>query len=110
MRRVAAHWLFLPDGGKMHLPVVELEDAVVLNYYPIEEELPLTEWLGGVLVLSPVKELNVEKNSSWEEVLRKLHPFKTLTYPLYCWTVTGIELETGEFTAEHGCALLREEE
>lgn len=50
MRRVGAHCIkngdtFLKQG------VVEIEEGRVVNYYTFRDELPMTEWLGGMIEL-----------------------------------------------------------
>lgn len=111
MRRVAAHWLYLPDGSKIHLPVVEIEEKRVVNYYPIEDELPETEWLGGIFILSSLADSRLSKSDSLVTVLRKLHPDeKAVRYPLYCWYLNGIDLDSNHFTSSIKLELLEEED
>lgn len=110
MRRVASHWLYLPDGEKMHLPVVEITDNRVANYYPIESELPVTEWLGGVLVLSTMSEVCLSEHESFESILNKLHPNSGVRYPLYCWFIDNIDFGTESLTSFSKIELLQEED
>ena len=49
-RRVAAHQV-LVSKKVLSQAVVELDDGKVVNYYTFEDELPLTEWLGGTIKL-----------------------------------------------------------
>lgn len=51
MRRVGAHEVRLPDGTTLRRAVVEIEQGRVVNYYEFTDELPMTEWLGGVLTI-----------------------------------------------------------
>lgn len=46
-RRLAVNRLHLPDGRVLPNHVIELRDGRVTAYYPLTEELPSTEWLGG---------------------------------------------------------------
>ncbi len=83
MRRVAAHRLHYPGHGEMKMTVVEIEDDYVVNYYPIGEELPMTEWLGGDLFLSPEE---VDTSSvSWDNLCETLRLDAPMSYPLYCY-------------------------
>lgn len=52
LRRIAAHTIILPDGSRLQGQVVELYGGRVVNYYPLEGELPMTEWLGSCVRLS----------------------------------------------------------
>ena len=49
MRRCGAHEVILCDGTLLRQAVVEVADGRVVNYYEFRDELPMTEWLGGVI-------------------------------------------------------------
>lgn len=49
-RRVAANEV-LVGNERLTLCVVEIESAVVTDYYQFCEEQPSTEWLGGTIIL-----------------------------------------------------------
>jgi CTP synthase (UTP-ammonia lyase) len=51
-RRIGAHEVHLPDGTILHQAVVELIDERVVNYYEFTDELPMTEWLGGTIIIN----------------------------------------------------------
>lgn len=53
LRRIAANTIILPDGTQLHNHVVELLSGRLVNVYPLEGELPLTEWLGGTIRFDP---------------------------------------------------------
>lgn len=48
LRRIAANWVIV-DGVKLRQCVVELQDGVVTDYCTFTDELPFTEWLGGII-------------------------------------------------------------
>ena len=50
MRRVGAHKV-ITQGQELTLAVVEICGDRVVNYYSFTDELPMTEWLGGVIAL-----------------------------------------------------------
>lgn len=50
MRRVGAH-IVITEGGQLSQAVVEIYDGRVVNYYEFRDELPMTEWLGGTIVV-----------------------------------------------------------
>lgn len=50
MRRVASSRVFIHEI-EFHNHVVELYDHLVVNHYPLEGELPMTEWLGGTIIV-----------------------------------------------------------
>ena len=50
MKRYAAHQVILKDGTPIEQGIVELSDeGVVTRTFPFRHELPMTEWLGGVI-------------------------------------------------------------
>jgi len=50
MRRVGAH--YIKNGDTVLCQgVVEIDDGRVVNYYTFCDELPMTEWLGGIIEL-----------------------------------------------------------
>lgn len=54
IRKVAAHEVRV-DGSVLIQAVVELKEGRVVNYYTFTDELPLTEWLGGVIEIRESK-------------------------------------------------------
>lgn len=48
MRRIAANRVRI-DGKEIRQCVVEIEDGIVVDYYEFHEELPFTEWIGGLI-------------------------------------------------------------
>ena len=51
MRRCGAHEVVLPDGSRLQQAVVEIMDERIVNYYEFRDELPMTEWLGGEILI-----------------------------------------------------------
>lgn len=51
LRRCGAHEVLLPDGSLLQQAVVEIEEGRVVNYYEFRDELPMTEWLGGKILV-----------------------------------------------------------
>lgn len=50
-RRIAANRVII-DGRQLVQYAVEIENGIVTNYYPLTEEQPFTEWLGGTILLT----------------------------------------------------------
>lgn len=50
-RRIAANRVIINDRQLVQY-VVEIENGIVTNYYPLTEEQPFTEWLGGIILLT----------------------------------------------------------
>lgn len=51
MRRVAASRIYFNTNEFRTNYVVELIDHFVVNYYPLQGEIPITEWLGGTIII-----------------------------------------------------------
>jgi len=49
-RRVGAHEVIVQERV-LHQCIVEIRDGQVINYYEFEDEVPMTEWLGGTILL-----------------------------------------------------------
>lgn len=47
-RRLAANRVRI-DGNEISLCVVEIEHGEIVDYYAFSEELPFTEWIGGLI-------------------------------------------------------------
>lgn len=47
MKRFAVSRLHLKEGQILKNQVVEVLDSGQIRFYPLQEELPHTEWLGG---------------------------------------------------------------
>ena len=64
MKRFAAHYLFLPEVGFLKQQVVEVSpEGVVLNFFPLTEEIESVEWLPGVIVLLSELDTKIQKNN-----------------------------------------------
>lgn len=52
MRRVAASRVYTSIEEFYNNHIVELFDSFVVNHYSLQSELAMTEWLGGIIVLT----------------------------------------------------------
>lgn len=55
MRRIAANVVLSPEG-QIEQGVVTIENGVVSSIMPLKEELPMTEWYVGTIVVKPDSE------------------------------------------------------
>ena len=69
MRRVAALRVYLNEKEFHANYVVELFNHHVVNHYALEGELPMTEWLGGTIIICNRKAYHTPKILSPEEVI-----------------------------------------
>ncbi|MBO4673737.1 MAG: hypothetical protein J5616_05255 [Bacteroidaceae bacterium] len=69
MRRVAASRVYINEKESHTNHVVELLDHSVVNHYALEGELPMTEWLGGTIIIRNRKAYHVPQVLSPEDIL-----------------------------------------
>ena len=67
MRRVAANIVYINNIEFYKNYIVELYEHIVVNRYQLKEELEMTEWLGGTILLYKRKAYHVNKVLSPEE-------------------------------------------
>lgn len=73
MKRYAAIKLIFPSGVGLQYQVVEVDEGGrPLCCYPLDEEQHSTEWLSGVLLLSPMR-LCSDDLRNWEDLLEKMN-------------------------------------
>lgn len=58
IRRIAANRIIASDK-QFSQYVIEIKDGIVIDCYPLHEELPFTEWLGGTILLEKDKDGNM---------------------------------------------------
>lgn len=69
IRRVASNIVIDEEGRKYKNHVIELYDSHVVNLYPLKGEIPMTEWLGGTIIIENHKAFKVIINDG--EILHK---------------------------------------
>ena len=67
-RRCGGHRVVVSGDLTLFQAVVEIEEGKVVNYYTFEDELPMTEWLGGL----------IEVRRDEEGILRAYHNGKMI--------------------------------
>lgn len=67
MRRVAASKVFINEI-EFRNHVVELYDHLLVNHYPLEGEIPMTEWLGGTIIIRGREAYHTRKTLSSAEL------------------------------------------
>ncbi len=61
MRRVAALRVYINEKEFRTNHVVELYDHLVVNLYPLEGEIPMTEWLGGTIIIHQREAFHIQQ-------------------------------------------------
>lgn len=101
MKRIIASRLYKTKSEFLPAPVVEIsDDGFVKNFYTIEGDIPDSEWLGGVLILSSRELLPndfcIENVVVLDDILSALNPDYPDNFPYYVWRVNGIDSRSGK--------------
>lgn len=96
VKRYACHVLYKSAEERCLCQVVEVEEGGrLLRYYPLSQEQPCTEWLGGVFVLLPAGLIPLELESP-ESVWQRC---QLTTYSeAVVWRVEGLSLSEPDFS------------
>lgn len=106
MKRFACHRLYVFSDGCYSNYVVELnEEDKVRTYFPLEEEISATQWIGGVIVLSPLLDIEIGQKENFHSFLEKA--VGDTDKALYAWHLVGFDLMKGEFTPQTRLVRLR---
>lgn len=106
MRRFACHYLYVSADGCYSKYVVELEDSGrVRAYFPLKEELSATQWIGGVIIISPMYGLEICSGEKFADFLHRAMLETGCEQPVYAWHVADFDLPGKEFTT--GSRLVR---
>lgn len=97
MKQVACHWLYASAEVCHPQAVVAVrEDGTLSHWFPLQEEVCATQWLGGVIVLSPFASLSIGSEEDFMAFLRRVSlPSEG---PRYAWHITDFDLMQRAFT------------
>lgn len=71
-RRIAAKQVILPDGTINTNHVIELFGSRLVNHYPLEGEIEMTEWLGGTIVFKEQKPYHITTHADGTQHIQPL--------------------------------------
>lgn len=98
MKRFACHYLYVSADGCYSKYVVELEDNNrVRKYFPLKEELCATQWIGGVIVISSLHELEIRSQEKFSDFLKRIMVETDTDAPVYAWHIADFDLMRKEF-------------
>lgn len=94
MKRYACHHLYATADGCYSRYVVELDELCrVKAYFPLKEEIPATQWIGGVIVLSPSKRLSLGTGECFADFLQRAVGEPGLEVPVYAWHIACFDFQ-----------------
>lgn len=101
-KRFAAHQIIISSECKFKQYVVEMEGRLVSRIFPLTEEIAFTEWIGGIIILSPYNErtkliqLPMDLKSVLMFFLTESMQEKEIgSQPFYAWHISSEEISTG---------------
>jgi len=95
MRRYACNRLYINNLCLSQAVVAINEKGKVEYYFLFSEELPATEWIGGVIVLSDKKER--VGYSDFQDFREQMTSTKQL---VYAWHVSDFDFQKEDFTPQ----------
>lgn len=95
MRRVVANWVLRSEEQQWKHAVVVLVDDYAAHYYKIEDDdMPPTEWVGGIVFLSSQEDVEFPETVTLSD-LKELLLDSEYT-PRYAYHVEGLDLTSTE--------------
>ncbi len=105
MKRFACHHFYASADGCYSQYVVELtDDGRLHTYFPLREEISHTQWLNGIIFLSPHTDVERREGESFDSFLQRV----AISFPstceeetsLYGWYITRFDFDHREFMDE----------
>ena len=93
-RRYAAHFAYVTPGVRHKLHAVEVEEGTVTGLFPLQGEEESTEWLGGIIILSPSGQASLPPGADFQTLLETLCGEVPPGAPLHAFHLQGVDLAT----------------
>lgn len=99
MKRYACHRLYITPDYFIRMPIITLDkQGRVVAYTRFQEESNSTEWIGGIVFLSP--ETSILPGKNLNELLQTYMKPSEPHDSLYAWHISNIDFEKGCFTSQ----------
>jgi hypothetical protein len=108
MRRVAANRVYTDRQTYFKNHVVELFDDCVTNHFSLNGEIEMTEWLGGIIILSRSYSESVFEAKSLDECFEILENSDNVRKRYYAYHISGIDIQNEIFIAGRRITLVEE--
>ena len=90
-KNYACHRVYRTSGHYQPQSVVTIsEKGEVIDCRPLSLEIPFTEWIGGVIILSPDSELSLPIDF---KILRQQNTKGNESFPLYAWHISNFNFQ-----------------
>jgi len=101
MRRVAANIVYINDKEFHKNHIVELFDDMVVNHYNLSDELAMTEWLGGVILLTKANNVNLSEVNSIEEFYTLANACEIQDMRMHAYHLNKVLSPTAKFSTDN---------
>lgn len=102
MRRIAANFVYINNKEFHKNHIVELFDDMVVNHFGLTEELAMTEWLGGILLLTYASNIDLTKVDSIEEFYAAADACESKDMRMHAYHIDKVLPPTAKFSADNG--------
>lgn len=97
MRRIAANRVYFNNEEFYKNHIIELFGSNVVNHFSLQSELAMTEWLGGIIMLTNASELDTSGLNSVEEFYHRAEKSQSRTKSLKAYHIRGVDMLSGKF-------------
>lgn len=80
------------------------ESGKVRRWFPLEEEISATQWVGGIIVLSAEETVERGNGEKFQSFLERV--VAQADTGMYAWHITGFDFAKEEFTSQGRCIRL----
>ena len=96
MKKYACNRLYFNNGEYISTAVVTINEmGEVESHTRLVEETSATEWIGGAIILSDKKEINIK--STFKQLLLDT---KCATHPMYAWHIIPFDFAKEELSEQ----------
>jgi len=103
MRRVAANIVYINNKEFHKNHIVELFDDMVVNHYGLSEELAMTEWLGGIILLTYARDIELKDVNSIDEFYALADSCEEKDMRMHAYHLNKVLSPTTKFSTDNGC-------
>lgn len=97
MKRFACHRVYSTTENLLHKAVVCIDEkGEVISCAPFDEEVPFTQWIGGVVLLTTTTQL--ELRADFKTTLAELTILPN--HPIHAWHLSPFDFEKEEITPD----------
>ena len=98
MRRVASSKVFFSRNDVKTNHVLEVYDEHLINHYALDCELEMTDWLGGVMIVTHVEDIDAEGIRTIDDFFDRLESAESTSVRPVVWHISCLNVKTMELS------------